>query len=426
VAPEVKPAADQTQTDATKERDPTLNLVEPGTTIPGGGIKINRNSGNAVTDLRTTADQLDRIAQQRALDADRAAEKALQAKYDGIDPKDFRVQTGNMKKSPFDLKQGDRDVDPKTGNVMRWRAAPGNEHPIKGDWEIDHTVPGQGFKERPGFGYIGPKDTSPEGQAIFNRQRSQVITPDELERLNRLRNAQTPAEKAAASGDGAGAVPPPASAVQTSAKEVDLRNPVVANTLDAAGKDAAKESGYQPIKTINGVKTLDLFNLGRADPKENIELHEMSAQLNLLAEELTEWSMSDRIHKDVPYSYSDAATDAGIAGLGALATYATGGLAAPIAGAATVARGGRLANMVNKAYQGSKNVAKGAKEIATNPEVRAVANKNLPGVAAAGLKTGTASAGVTTGLNAASDALDETNSDSATTELERIKKLSKG
>jgi hypothetical protein len=171
------------------------------------------------------------------------------------------------------------------------------------------------------------------------------------------------------------------------------------------------------------VRHVDPFGVA---PKENIELHEMSTQLNLLAEELTEWSMSDRIHKDVPYSYSDAATDAGIAGLGALATYATGGLAAPIAGAATVARGGRLANMLNKAYQGSKNVAKGAKEIATNPEVRAVANKNLPGVAATGIKTGTTSAGITTGLNAADAALDEINDNQATTELERIKKLSKG
>ena len=217
---------------------------------------------------------------------------------------------------------------------------------------------------------------------------------------------------------------------ETSAKQpvaVDNRAPVVANTLDTPGANAKKEStGYQPMKTINGVRVFDPLNIGRADANENIELHEMSTQLNLLAEELTEWSMSDRIHKDVPYSYSDAATDAGIAGLGALATYATGGLAAPIAGAATVARGGRLANMLNKAYQGSKNVAKGAKEIATNPEVRAVANKNLPGVAATGIKTGTASAGVTTGLNAASDALDETNIDSSSAELERIKKLSKG
>jgi hypothetical protein len=233
---------------------------------------------------------------------------------------------------------------------------------------------------------------------------------------------------------------PPASAVQTSAKEapIDNRNPAVAQALDAPGINVKKESeGWNPALMIDrgGQRVWDPTNISKAlneesfelaDSNENIELHEMSTQLNLLAEELNEWSMSDRIHKDIPYSYSDAATDAGIAGLGALATYATGGLAAPVAGAATVARGGRLVNMLNKAYQGSKNVAKGAKEIATNPEVRAVANKNLPGVAATGVKTGTTSAGITTGLNAADAALDEINDNQATIELERIKKLSKG
>ena len=249
---------------------------------------------------------------------------------------------------------------------------------------------------------------------------------------------QTDAEKVAASTGGM--VSPPASAVQTSAKEapIDNRNPAVAQALDAPGINVKKESeGWNPALMIDrgGQRVWDPTNISKAlneesfelaDSNENIELHEMSTQLNLLAEELNEWSMSDRIHKDIPYSYSDAATDAGIAGLGALATYATGGLAAPVAGAATVARGGRLVNMLNKAYQGSKNVAKGAKEIATNPEVRAVANKNLPGVAATGVKTGTTSAGITTGLNAADAALDEINDNQATIELERIKKLSKG
>jgi hypothetical protein len=183
--------------------------------------------------------------------------------------------------------------------------------------------------------------------------------------------------------------------------------------------------------------------LGPIDPNLKVERNpdgsvklESIVKLDSVVEELMEWSMSDRIHPDVPYTGWDAATDAGIAGLGALATYATGGVAAPVAGAATVARGGRLANMLYKGYQGTKNVVQGAKAIATNPEARALANQATSKVKLA-KGAGTALAGdaaTSIGLSTAADKLDQVANDlekpkaeneSYKTELDRITYLAK-
>ncbi len=286
----------------------------------------------------------------------RQRDKDLMARYGSSDPSSLRVSTGNMKKSHFDLKQGDRDVDPKTGNVMRWRAAPAGQHPVHGSWEIDDTVAGQGFKERPGMGIIGPASDSAEGKAIYDRQRSQIISADDLARLQALRG-QTADQSSRNTGNGLRTKPStPGNIDLTTISANDLQKMIAQDQKD--GKDIAPALQH-----------------AAGSVKEDLTLKEMSLQLNSLKDELIEWSMSDRLHPDFDYDYKDLAIDAGITGLGALATYATGGLAAPIAGTAAVARGGRLANMLHKTYQGGKNVAQGVKAVATSPEARALANQ---------------------------------------------------
>ena len=286
----------------------------------------------------------------------RQRDKDLMARYGSSDPSSLRVSTGNMKKSHFDLKQGDRDVDPKTGNVMRWRAAPAGQHPVHGSWEIDDTVAGQGFKERPGLGWIGPASDSAEGKAIYDRQRSQIISADDLARLQALRGQ--PADQSSRNtGNGLRTKSStPGNIDLTTISANDLQKMIAQDQKD--GKDITPALQH-----------------AAGSVKEDLTLKEMSLQLNSLKDELIEWSMSDRLHPDFDYDYKDLAIDAGITGLGALATYATGGLAAPIAGTAAVARGGRLANMLHKTYQGGKNVAQGVKAVATSPEARALANQ---------------------------------------------------
>ncbi len=286
----------------------------------------------------------------------RQRDKDLMARYGSSDPSSLRVSTGNMKKSHFDLKQGDRDVDPKTGNVMRWRAAPAGQHPVHGSWEIDDTVAGQGFKERPGMGIIGPASDSAEGKAIYDRQRSQIISADDLARLQALRGQPADQSSQNTGNRLRTKSSTPGNIDLTTISANDLQKMIAQDQKD--GKDIAPALQH-----------------AAGSVKEDLTLKEMSLQLNSLKDELIEWSMSDRLHPDFDYDYKDLAIDAGITGLGALATYATGGLAAPIAGTAAVARGGRLANMLHKTYQGGKNVAQGVKAVATSPEARALANQ---------------------------------------------------
>jgi hypothetical protein len=210
---------------------------------------------------------------------------------------------------------------------------------------------------------------------------------------------------------------------------------VQAVDLGLTDADRAIPMPRKPDGSIDlGVTDADMKNAPR-NPDGSVKL-ESIVKLDSVVEELMEWSMGDRIHPDVPYTGWDAATDAGIAGLGALATYATGGLAAPVAGAATVARGGRLANMLYKGYQGGKNVVQGAKAIATNPEARALANQATSKVKLA-KGAGTALAGdaaTSIGLSTAADKLDQVATDlekpkaeneSYKIELDRIKHLAK-
>jgi hypothetical protein len=382
--------------------------LQPGAVNPA---LVGASTSSASAPAKSEAEQQAEYERRAEILANKQKDAEARAYIDNL-RKEYSNKDGNFMRSV-----GAQAIDPE-GNPVYWKRG---ENGSDGSWAKMpgyHPASRQGWYSPELVSALQRTGAVPSDDKFPTDKRSWYEKPFRDPEGTVKLNLKAPAPAAPA--------PAQSGETETSAKEGPGVRPEVANALNTPGKDAAKESGYQPIKTINGVKTFDPLNLGRDDPKENVELHEMASQLNLLAEELTEWSMSDRIHKDVPYSYSDAATDAGIAGLGALATYATGGLAAPLVGAATAARGGRLANMVYKGVQGAKNVAKGAKEIATNPEVRAVANKNLPSVATTGVKTGTTSAGITTGLNAANDAIDETNVDSSSAELERIKKLSKG
>jgi hypothetical protein len=389
----------------------------------------------------------------RQAEADREAVRQADiiAKYGSLDPTKVQVRTGNVNKPWYELKTGDIDYDKDGRKIVYTKdptGGPGNWS--AGSWK-DHTA-NPFSKETPGV-FFGPKYDSEEGKKFVDAYRNRTINPDEYELLKKHweKNTSPAAAPAAAPTTrsvalGRAAPNPDGSpqtinvsnkdGVQTSAKEGPSVRPEVADALGANRNGGAQESGYQPMKTINGVRTFDPLNIGRADPKENVELHEMANQLNLLAEELTEWSMSDRIHKDVPYSYSDAATDAGIAGLGALATYATGGLAAPLVGAATAARGGRLANMVYKGVQGAKNIGQGVKAVATNPEARALANQNANvGKMTKGAATAVAGdAALQVGGDKAADKLtqvanniraDIPANEDATSELDRIKQLSR-
>ncbi len=291
---EVRPANPASASDgpvavATREQPPSISLLDPALKKKDGIQRDDPNDPAFIAKIRTA---MDNIASQRALDAEREKEAKLKARYDGVADKDFRVQTGNMQKSHFDLKQGDRDVDPKTGNVMRWRAAPAGQHPVHGSWEIDDSVPGQGFRERPGLGLIGPKDTSPEGQAIFDRQRRQVISQDELERLQKLRAAQQPATPSASTKTVAaepkaattpqfrsqGELDAHIASLQKDGKTIDDNLRKMRDTLPATvaepSAEVAPDAGARAIaKAASGTQ-------------EQINLREMSEQLHSLADEL--------------------------------------------------------------------------------------------------------------------------------------------
>jgi peptidoglycan hydrolase-like protein with peptidoglycan-binding domain len=93
---------------------------------------------------------------------------------------------------------------------------------------------------------------------------------------------------------------------------------------------------------------------------------EVSTELQKVVQELNEWSLGDKIHPDVDYSWGDAATDVALTGAGVLATGLTGGAAGPAAAALT---GGRAARLGSKVYQAGKNIFTGTKAAATNPAV---------------------------------------------------------
>jgi peptidoglycan hydrolase-like protein with peptidoglycan-binding domain len=92
----------------------------------------------------------------------------------------------------------------------------------------------------------------------------------------------------------------------------------------------------------------------------------VSTELQKVVQELNEWSLGDKIHPDVDYSWGDAATDVALTGAGVLATGLTGGAAGPAAAALT---GGRAARLGSKVYQAGKNIFTGTKAAATNPAV---------------------------------------------------------
>ena len=172
------------------------------------------------------------------------------------------------------------------------------------------------------------------------------------------------------------------------------------------------------------VKGKDMFGkdyevtVSPVEPPPKLEptpLKEMAEQLSSLAEELNEWSFSDRIHPDVDYSWGDAATDVALTGAGALATGLTGGAAAPVAAAAT---GGRIARLANLALKGGKNIVQGVKAASTTPAVaKDLAIKTAKGSAVAL----PASATINTGVSKALPSDDEM----AREELERITNLIK-
>jgi len=391
-------------------RKPLSNTAPAKELSPEDKLKADRD--------RITAAQ----TQQQELDAakGRVADDDFGKKYGTLDRSQQIRQTGNMQKNRFDLKAGDVDYDAR-GVKHVWQ--PGIQG-SPGEWQASFDSFSD-WKKEPGLGVVGDSSSSEAGKKYVADRQARILNPEQQARYDRL----YPEKKSAAAVKAEPAVVPklPSGVIQPGDVQPALANKKVqAVDLGLTDADRAMVVPRKADGSIDlGVTDADIKNSPK-NPDGSVKLEQLSKELSELVQELNEWNMSDRIHKDVPYSYSDAATDAGVAGLGALATYATGGLAAPVAGAATVVRGGRLVNMLNKAYQGTKNVAKGAKEIATNPEVRAIANKNLPGVVTTGAKTGIASAGSTTGLNAASDALDETNADTSTAELEKIKKLSKG
>jgi hypothetical protein len=374
----------------------------------------------------------DRQAQARA-DAEAIRRADIIAKYKDLDPTKAQARTGNYGKAYYDLKDGDIDYD-KDGRKIVYTKN-GSRGP--GEWSVG-SFADHGFTTSPGLGVIGPSWNSPEGQAIVKSYQNRTLNPDEHDVMkdywakNPPKAVVAPAPEVAqlqARNTGGGfdgrnvpknlALPKPYAGVDLGLTDADRARPV-----------PRKSDGAIDL----GVTDADMKNAPR-NPDGSVKL-ESIVKLDSVVEELMEWGMSDRIHPDVPYTGWDAATDAGIAGLGALATYATGGLAAPVAGAATVARGGRLANMLYKGYQGTKNVVQGAKAIATNPEARALANQATSKVKLA-KGAGTALAGdaaTSIGLSTAADKLDQVANDlekpkaeneSYKTELDRITYLAK-
>jgi peptidoglycan hydrolase-like protein with peptidoglycan-binding domain len=152
-------------------------------------------------------------------------------------------------------------------------------------------------------------------------------------------------------------------------------------------------------------------------PPKNAEVKEKLISLESVVDELDEWSLGDKIHPDVDYSWGDAATDVALTGAGVLATGLTGGAAGPAAAALT---GGRAARLGGKVYQAGKNIFTGSKAAATNSAVAKELGAKTAKASAAAIP---ASAATTHALDKAmpADDVDQTTRE----ELSRIKELMK-
>lgn len=267
-----------------------------------------------------------------------------------------------------------------------------------------------------------------------------AATPDKrsiLQKLNPFGDPdptkyQLPANKHVDLGTGSKTTttkPAPVASTTTKTPEPELSRSEINQKVADIGTGKEKPATSEPVATpvqLNKVEPLDPLNL-KSLQKEDATLKEMSEQLSALAEELTEWSMSDRLHPDVDYTYSDAAMDAGLTGLGMLAS-ATG-LGATVGAPLAAVRGGKLINNLYKGY-------KGAQALATNPVARSAVKQSMPTIAKDAAKsTAIWSGGIAAakkGLDAVDKAIPDTDAtdqsptkESNANELNRISQLSK-
>lgn len=234
-----------------------INPVSPVASEKGKEKEVAQNP------VDTLAAQRDLIANAEKQAADlQAAKQAVaddefKTKYKDVDRNTLLRQTGNMKKSHLDLKQGDVDYDDRGVKHVYQPGVGGGP----GEWKASWDSIGDWQKE-PGMGLVGPSASSPEGKAYLDARKARVLTPQQSKDYDRLFPQQ--------------AAPAPAAAaptkVQSAAQEGDAKDIIAQsmanglNVSDALRQAGAKQSTDASGKVVNTMES-------------------MSAQLRSLADE---------------------------------------------------------------------------------------------------------------------------------------------